>query len=454
MCGIWGVLSKRNSGLLMKDIQIAKQMMVVTSLRGIDSSGVFMTVMDEGKKTSKIIRTVGDPFHIILSEVGDKFFDMAFKQGQVLVGHGRAATKGNIEIKNAHPFKEKHLTLVHNGTIWTGLEKYEALPDVEVDSHALTHHLVEAGVEEGLRATKGAFAVIVHDSSEECLWIARNHQRPLHYFEDNDCIYIMSTKEALEFVLRSNNVHQYPHIREFEPEKLYCFDLERGALKFTSTINIAPKYEYQAYPFPNTERLPPGTQETSGKGFRTITSVDNKKNKEIEFIVEKIERQSGPYFKYICDSADPLDRTPIVFTMRQYIPTLIDALGTAPIAHVQNIPKRNQKEYVVRVKDIKWENDYDQTKAEESVSGDETSEDKKDVQVVTYGGKTLSRGWLRELLNKHACSVCRETLDIADAEKIMVTESNHLVCPACLNEIKDHKNVDKVDNHMVRNLLQ
>lgn len=456
MCGIWAVLSKKRHGFSVKDIAVAKSMMIVTSLRGYDSSGIFVTEIDKPENPAKVIRTVGDPFNILLSEQGEKFLDYAYKRGQAMVGHGRAATKGNINVKNAHPFKEGPLCLVHNGTIHTGLEKYES-KDVEVDSHALTHMLVEEGVEQGLKKTNGAFAVVLHDTQNKCIWFARNYQRPLAIFENHEAIYIMSTIESLDFVLKTNGLLHYQGSREVPAHKLHQFSLYENKLSIQyPLIDICPWQNTQpGGAAENPTQTPSAT--TTKSSTQTIGTA------ELEFIVDRIERQKGnSLFKYVCIGGPANEVCEVVFHSKVNDPTLITALGRAKPTHIE---KYNGKRiYVVRFKDINWEEGTPEAKkhnqpeatpqAQQAPWAHNVTEIKARHTIVTYGGKKIERGWLTQLLNTSTCSSCQEAIPVEDAHDTMVTESNHLVCRHCLKEIEKFRQGEPIDEHTVSRMIQ
>ena len=94
MCGIVAVFGD----ISIKVEQAFKQMLIMDSVRGLDSTGV--AVIDRNGDVS-VIKEVGNPFYLLDSDLFDKAMRGSHKG---LIGHNRAATTGKILRKNAHPF--------------------------------------------------------------------------------------------------------------------------------------------------------------------------------------------------------------------------------------------------------------------------------------------------------------------------------------------------------------
>ena len=135
MCGIVGIISKQTNGFRHKDTDLFKQMLYADALRGFDSTGIF-GVNKYGNL--KMIKAAKDASEFIKTKAfGDFKTDMLMKY-RIVVGHNRAATKGATTDDNAHPFIEKNICLIHNGTI----HGHKELANTEVDSHAICHAIV------------------------------------------------------------------------------------------------------------------------------------------------------------------------------------------------------------------------------------------------------------------------------------------------------------------------
>lgn len=229
MCGIWGIISRTKNGLnASEDMPILKQMMLDTAQRGENSSGLFMTDYHIPTDAPTGVKVLGGPHNIIYNQpLWKEIDDYVHRKAGCIIGHGRHATRGKISAKNAHPFQHEHVTLVHNGTIYGGVDYHkQGETDVDVDSHALAVSIAKHGVLQALARVKGAYAVVVHDANEGCLYIARNDDRPLHVYSNATRHYIMSEGQYLNLILgRYGKLKKDEVVMNFRPETLIKIDL-------------------------------------------------------------------------------------------------------------------------------------------------------------------------------------------------------------------------------------
>ncbi len=245
MCGIYGLFQLNKAGLLESDIDTLKAMAIVTSLRGDHSSGI--AVLGNKPKTKPwTAKAVGDPFNLFHNAGVLKQLKQAFTGSNSSVGvfgHGRLATRGDITIRNAHPFTEGNITLVHNGTL-VGVDMDQTCEKgekVEVDSHILAIEMDKLGVAEALRQTWGAYAIIAHDKKEGKVHFATNGERPLFYINyPQTKLWVMSEQLALFYVAlkKGSNVSlKAQDVHPFEKEFLYTLDL--NTFTFTKGESLA-----------------------------------------------------------------------------------------------------------------------------------------------------------------------------------------------------------------------
>jgi glucosamine 6-phosphate synthetase-like amidotransferase/phosphosugar isomerase protein len=161
-----------------------------------------------------------------------------FSQSNFAVGHNRSATKGKINAECTHPFRENHITLVHNGTLTSHKELH---PNYEVDSRAICHNIAQEGYEETLKKLDGAFALIWFNSKEKTLNFCRNSQRPLYIIETTTSFVLVSELNLGLWILSRNNEHVIKS-SPVEIEKVYSFSMDN----FKSYAETPVKYlEYK-----------------------------------------------------------------------------------------------------------------------------------------------------------------------------------------------------------------
>ncbi len=128
-----------------------------------------------------------------------------FNAPVVMVAHARAATKGAVEKKNAHPFLQGSILGVHNGTIHTPFEGREKF---DTDSEALFAYMNEHGEEKGLNMVNqlwsAAYALMWVNLKDRTFNIARNQERSLYFTKHKwkDVCFLSSDRLFLQAVVQ------------------------------------------------------------------------------------------------------------------------------------------------------------------------------------------------------------------------------------------------------------
>jgi glucosamine--fructose-6-phosphate aminotransferase (isomerizing) len=178
MCGIIGILSKKNAApLVLEGLRRLEY-------RGYDSAGIatldggqIVRRRAEGKLLNLEARLKSEPLN-----------------GHIGIGHTRWATHGLPNERNAHPHANDKVAVVHNGIIENyaalkeELEKtqvrFETDTDTEVIVHLISHHLKQ-GMDPAQAANatfdrlQGAFAVVAIFAGEDDLMIGTRQGTPL-----------------------------------------------------------------------------------------------------------------------------------------------------------------------------------------------------------------------------------------------------------------------------------
>jgi predicted glutamine amidotransferase len=369
MCGLYGMIAKfqRNSYTDL-DISHFWDMSIITSLRGRDSSGIWGINKDHLDRDPRMWKKIGDPFYLINAKESDQIEKFIKDDAIAMFGHGRKATIGKVTLQNAHPFRYKNITLMHNGTIHGGLEEKDK--EIEVDSHALTILVQEKGVQAALSQVEGAFAIICYDIESKTIQIARNNQRPLHYVEHNDMIYIMSDKLALQYIMDRAGRTGTSVVKEFDAMKVYEIDPAKPTISNeTKKISYPPvkttyydstKYHnsweggWEGWP-PNKEAAVKVTHINSKSKSFDDTTWKIKRGQRVKFVVENAILPEGSTNWKFWGRDD--DGNSVVFFAPDMHNEWLDCVAEAPVLsawpdHVTD--SAPELVYIVRLKDLDW----------------------------------------------------------------------------------------------------
>ena len=141
MCGIVAVINNYTNGFQMNDLEIFKEMLYCDALRGEDATGI-IGVSNKGNVSFAKAAVLPEVF-FQMKEVSD-IFDEMWHSGSALIGHNRKATVGDKgDANNAHPFVERDVVLIHNGSIpsFNELMNYQKRQEtgINVDSHVVAY---------------------------------------------------------------------------------------------------------------------------------------------------------------------------------------------------------------------------------------------------------------------------------------------------------------------------
>ncbi len=187
MCGLVGGI-----GLISdREFEALRLLYMVNVTRGPHSSGFFATYEEEEEEEiDKVKKKVWNKYYIhkkSLMPSSAYVFDSEFnnvlrKKPTIIACHSRYATKGKINLQNAHPFQVGKILGMHNGTI-NGL--FEGSAKYQTDSEAVMALINKKGLKEGLDAVHReafsvAYALVFYDNKTDCVSIIRNPDRPMY----------------------------------------------------------------------------------------------------------------------------------------------------------------------------------------------------------------------------------------------------------------------------------
>lgn len=246
MCGLFGGMS---SWLSPFEIEVVKQLGILSWFRGQDSTGL-VSVHESSNDTIKygLKKEVVDPATFL----GFKSIEPLFERPKVLAGHARAATIGDISVKNAHPFNLPSLIGMHNGSIHNFAAKDKT------DSETLFECFEEFGIKETLQEVEhlhGAYALVWIDKTDKTINFIRNNERPLWYIRGlGGCLFWSSEEEMLNFVVNRRNSGSFGVPQKFMPGVQYKAKI--GTIVFSHDKIVEEKKTITSHFLPTTATPP------------------------------------------------------------------------------------------------------------------------------------------------------------------------------------------------------
>jgi len=240
MCGIVGLISFSKNGMLNSEVSAFTQLLYADEVRGSDGTGIFFN-SKKNRGNIKILKGAIPSSVFIKTQKYKEATNTLFNEANFAIGHNRAATKGKINDECTHPFREKHITLIHNGTLTSQKELSE---DAEVDSHAICQSIANIGAKATLEKLNGAFALVWFDGDTKTLHICKNAQRPLFLIKTTTCYVICSELELGLWICKRNTMEVETQ-EIIKSQQLYSFHI-KSMEEFTEKPVEFLKYSYPA----------------------------------------------------------------------------------------------------------------------------------------------------------------------------------------------------------------
>lgn len=203
MCGVFGIAGP---GIVGKDLDILTNLGLASQIRGRDGSGIYQIRSNgaRGYNSELLYKSVDnfstylDDISIFKKEIGPILNNISV---DVIIGHVRAKTRGEISNENSHPFMFDKIVGAHNGTLKDA--KYQ--DPKKTDSELMFNDINERGLVPVLEELDkdSAFAITLYDKVKKEVNLVVNEMRPLSvaFLLDRGVIYWASERSMLEWIL-------------------------------------------------------------------------------------------------------------------------------------------------------------------------------------------------------------------------------------------------------------
>lgn len=240
MCGIVGIASAYPNGFTKAEADVFCDMLFLDTMRGFDSTGVFGV---DYVGNVQIHKEASHSLDFMQRSEFKEFRTKLIERGLFAVGHNRAATRGSIEDKNAHPFwVDDKIILVQNGT-YKGDHTHHK--NTEVDTEAVAHVIAEHDdVATALQKVNASFALCWYNVEEKSINIIRNFERPMYTLELSTGAFIWASEANFLYMAASRNGLKYAgKAEELPTHTLLQLTIENK--KWKKTLNkIDSAYRY------------------------------------------------------------------------------------------------------------------------------------------------------------------------------------------------------------------
>lgn len=282
MCGLVGIITSESVHAHSNNIKKSfTQLLYLDTLRGQDSTGIALI---NNKGDVSTYKKVLPGYDFITTSRYDEIVKYP-TDWDIWIGHNRAATKGKVNIDNAHPFTYGHITGAHNGTLIT----YNNLCSIETDtdSQAIFAGMAEHGEDETLKKIDGAFALSWYNSKTHTFNLSRNDERPLFFIclDKFKTVIYGSELSMIKYVASRNGLEIG---KEFSIKEgtVVMFNNLKDVRKFdVREVELAPKKLYEDY-FPGYKSPFPKVSYRSNETESSLKELGLSNNFEIE--IDKI----------------------------------------------------------------------------------------------------------------------------------------------------------------------
>lgn len=266
MCGIIGLYGDGVSGSWSgpkRDFMI--EGLIADSVRGYDSTGI--ALLPKTKDDDLLVyKRAFAGYDFVQQKHANRLFDN-IKNSLGMIGHNRSATKGVVNDRNSHPFRWKHITLVHNGTVYNAdslVDKKDKPSGVSVDSEYVAHALSMEDADDILPRLRGGYSLVWFNEEERSLNFARNDQKPMFLaFGSNDqTVYFGSEAELIVWLCSRRNISIQEDIYRLVPNVHYIIKDPSNVKEISKVPFVQGQFSKLPVPTGHTPRREPWTPTT------------------------------------------------------------------------------------------------------------------------------------------------------------------------------------------------
>lgn len=227
MCGLSGVMS---STVSWQEEGMFRDLLNISSLRGSDGSGVIVSQAGPFMKPNPMIRSLRTTEISGKLAYSGELDELLKPRVNAIIGHARWPTKGGVDLASCHPHRSGHIIGVHNGTMYR--VNGEAVKD-KSDSAMLFESIAAIGVEETIKESDGAYALIWVDETDNTINFLRNEQRTLYFknigWQKNiSTMFWASEQSMLDFVFKRTFKGENTWDTYLPPHKWFKYPLAVG----------------------------------------------------------------------------------------------------------------------------------------------------------------------------------------------------------------------------------
>lgn len=280
MCGLVGIAGDVDH----KSFRMFRDMLVFDTIRGFDSTGVCKVDLQDNIIIEK---DIGPPQMLWDWVAKSKIFTSKGTHNgvlpKVLLGHNRAATVGEVNFENAHPFEYGGIIGAHNGTLTGRGWRLEGDHNL-IDSQRVFKHISEKGIDDCWAKLDGAAALSFYDKKAETINLIRNNQRPLFitstadkklliWASDYGFFTLAARISGIELLKNKEGITTY---KELKPNFLYPFKIKPNGFDVLEERELSPFVTKVGIHHNQNSGNNSGSASKTGKNKKEQTDFNNK----------------------------------------------------------------------------------------------------------------------------------------------------------------------------------